>query len=110
MFALTPAFDLESGAPPVRVVVSEVGQLALNGGRMRILAVDLAADDDAFAAVMLEEVYEPVLVGNEMDSTLAGAFKLDAQIGNWQQEDPQLEALALARELESAFGEEFPAW
>jgi hypothetical protein len=110
MFALTPAFDLESGAPPLKAMASEVQQLALGGGRMRIEAVALAADDEACAAVMLEEVYEPVLVGNEMDSTLAGAFKLDAKIGNWQQEDPQMEALQLARDLESAFGVDLPAW
>lgn len=103
MFALTPDFDIEMGAPPVKATAVQQVQATVN-------AVALAADDEACAAVMLEEVYEPVLAGHEMDSTLAGAFKLDAHIGNWQAEDPQAEALALARELQHGFGDDAPSW
>ena len=104
---LAMSFDLETDAPPMKAAPVEA-QAAV--GRMRVDAVSLASDDDACAGVLLEEVYEPVLNAQELDSTLAGAFKLDAKIGNWQQEDPQLEAIALARELKGGFGDGLPGW
>lgn len=94
---LATLFDVEMEAPPMRVAVEPPAMA------VRVEAIALACDDDEFAAVLLEEVYEPVLTKNELNDTLAGAFKLDARIGNWHEEDPQVEALTLARELEAGF-------